>query len=329
MSAAIVAGLEALIRANLPGAREIVVADLTPVDGGNSSQMWFFEARWIEGRDRVARSLVLRRGAPTEFQSAGREAEFRLLKALEGAALPVPKMLWMDADGRYLERPAMVMERSAGTAHRRLLVDEGSGLDVATRLRLAGEMADLLAAIHAVDVESLGLAGQGSASAAGRLALHEAEIRRLELEPMPELRLASLWLRERLPPPPDRAALVHGDFRPANLLVEHGRITAVLDWEFAHIGDPDEDLGWYLTSYYLDEHLIPNHWQEGDFIARYQAATGRVVDRGVLAFWTTFAIFRLAAMTLAALRSLADGDPSRMAVSADFILDSLMASLAA
>ena len=313
-------GLEALIRASVPGSADIEIVGFTPIVGGNSSQIWAFDARWSARGERFERALILRRAAPNEFQSAGREAEFRLLQALGRTKVPVPQALWMDASGAFLERPSMVLERVPGVADRRLLAQ---GAD----LELASAIPDILAAIHDVEVDPLGLAA-GDHPAAEQLEAYDAEIRRLEIEPVPELRLASLWLRERLPPPPARLALVHGDFRPANLLVADGRITAVLDWEFAHLGDPAEDLGWYLAPYYAGEHFIAGRWSPEDFLARYEAARGATVDRGAIGFWSVFALYKLASMTLAALRAFAEGDSSRMTASAAFIIDPLMTAIA-
>lgn len=326
----VAARLESLIRANRPQASAIRIEELEPIVGGNSSEMWAFKANWFEGDAHHSHSLILRRASPTEFESSDRAAEFRLLKALGATAVPVPKMLWLDPDGNHLGRPAMVMERVPGTAHRRLLVDTGEGaLPKQARSRLEAEIPELLAQIHKLDSDPLPLlrATGSAAPAARQLDLVDDEVRRLELEPMPELRLASCWLRERLPPPPPRETLVHGDFRPANLLVEDGRIMAILDWEFAHIGDPAEDLGWYLTPYYAKEHLIAGCKSAAEFIVRYEAAMGAATDRQAIAFWSVFAMYRLAAMTLSALRSFIEGDPSRMAPSARFILDPLLASL--
>ena len=326
---AIVEGLTGLIRAHRPGASEIRIEQLKPVYGGNSSQMFTFDARWSESGRPQSHALVLRRAAPSEFQSFGREAEFRLLKGLGPTAVPVPEMFWMDAEGRWLERPAMVMERVSGTARRRLIADDESGLDAGTRAALAAEIPGLLAAIHEVDLDALGLPAPGPHPAAEQLAIYDAEIRRQEVEPIPELRLASLWLHDNLPAPPAKAVLVHGDFRPANLLVDSGRITAVLDWEFAHAGDPTEDIGWYLTPYYAAEHFVPGAWSAEDFLSRYEAARGIAADRQAIAFWSVFAMYKLASMTMAAVRAFVEGDTSRMAASTDFILDPLVASLAA
>lgn len=321
--------IAALIAANRPDAQDVAITSLSRIVGGNSAEIWRFDASWAG--EEVGHPLILRRSAETEFGSSGRAAEFRLLRSLEGRGVPAPAALWLDGDGAVLGRPAMVLERLPGKADRNLLRDDNRcGFDSSRRHRLAGQMADILASIHGVDVGGLDLDDgmrSGPNPAARQLAFYDAEIARDEVEPMPELRLASLWLAEHLPPPPARRALVHGDYRPANLLVDDEAVAAVLDWEFAHEGDPAEDLGWFLSPYYTPEHFPDGLWTPDDFIARYEAASGTLVDRAAAHFWSVFAMYKLASMTMAALAAAVAGDVARLAPSARFIVDPLLRSI--
>ena len=63
-------------------------------------------------------------------------------------------------------------------------------------------------------------------------------------QPQPVFELALSWLDRRRPAPTARPLLVHGDFRTGNYLADESGVTAILDWEGAHLGDPIEDLGW-------------------------------------------------------------------------------------
>ena len=117
--------------------------------------------------------------------------------------------------------------------------------------------------------------------------------------------------------------------RPANLLVSEGRISAILDWEFAHAGDPDEDLGWHLAPHYADEHLVPGSWTAEDFLIRYEARAGRVVDRTAVRFWAIFALYKMSSMVLSALTWFVGGDDSRMIASAKPIVGQLLSAVAA
>lgn len=131
-------------------------------------------------------------------------------------------------------------------------------------------------------------------------------LRRDQCEPLPELAVAATWLRERAP----RSAgtvLVHGDFKPGNVLLAGGEPTALLDWELAHLGDPMEDLGWVTQPLRQDEHLIPGAWERADLFARYRAATGRDVDEAGVAWWNVFACCKTAVMQVSGLRAFLEG----------------------
>ena len=261
------------------------------------------------------------------FEVSRGRVTHQISRYVQTGQVPAPHVHWFDGDGRWLERPAMIMAKASGTADRELLSARNKqGLDLAARVGIAKQMAVALAQIHRVDVAALALDRSASASnpALEQLEFYDAEILKTLVEPMPELTLASLWLREHLPEPPARATLVHGDYRPANILVVDGQLSAVLDWEFAHVGDPAEDIGWYLTSYYAHEHLIEGSWSADDFTAAYEQALGAKADRRAVRFWAVFCLYKLASMTMAAQFAFVNGDNSRMGSSPDFILRPLL-----
>ena len=317
-------GLRALARAN--GVATLDVSGLRQLQGGNSSEIWAFDGHWVENGTQVERPLVLRAGMANEFAFGGRGAEFGVMKALEGAGVPAPRAYWFDADGTFLGRPSMVTDRCPGAADRNLMNAHNKlGLTQDDRVAIGGQMMALLARLHSVDGSAM---EEGVASSAEeQLRQHDEAIARLEAEPMVELRFASWWLWRNRPPPVDRPAIVHGDYRPANMLVEGARISAMLDWEFTHLGDPLEDLGWYLTPFYSAEHLIPGVFGPEEALQSYEAARGESVDRAAVHFWSVFAMYKLAYMTVAALRWLVDGDASRMAASAEFIIGPLLTAI--
>ncbi|MDT2005800.1 phosphotransferase family protein [Rhodococcus opacus] len=176
-----------------------------------------------------------------------RDAEFELLRLLGTTEVPVAKVHWID-DGTTFGRPSMIVERRRGAADRGALRDiDPLGIGERARLRLAGRLADTIAQVHRLDVETLGLdrvlPHPGKDPARVELERWERELDNVELEPQPALRFVARWLRDHIPPPPERLALVHGDFRPANVLVHEGEFETLLDWELAHLGDPVDDLG--------------------------------------------------------------------------------------
>jgi aminoglycoside phosphotransferase (APT) family kinase protein len=174
--------------------------------------------------------------------------EYRVISALVDTAVPVPQPLLICTDESVLGAPFYLMRRVAGTVYRhRAQTDELTGV---AKHQLAFDMIDTLAALHAVDPEKVGLAEFGHP--VGFLA---RQVRRwagqLDLSRSRDLPGID-ELRDRLAgtiPVSTRASIVHGDFRLDNLLVDPVtmRITAVLDWEMATLGDPLTDLGLLIT----------------------------------------------------------------------------------
>jgi aminoglycoside phosphotransferase (APT) family kinase protein len=155
----------------------------------------------------------------------------------------------------------------------------------------------------------------------------EAAVQRDGLDREPELVLAARWLHSHLPAAPARETIVHGDYRPANVLVDQGQLSAVLDWELAHRGDPAEDLGWYLSTWYRHEHFIKGAWSPEQFMARYEQCSGTRVDMAALRFWGVFTIYKLAIMAFNSVRALTSGDQARLAPPPHRLIDALMRDL--
>jgi aminoglycoside phosphotransferase (APT) family kinase protein len=307
------AGLLALLGA------EHEVVDITEprrLGGGSSQENWAFDATVVDpASGRTTLPLLLRRDPASGVVDTSRDVEFALLAALGRTALPVARVRAVD-DGTLLGRPAMVVDRFEGQAHRGVLRENDPlGIGEPARLELARTLAELLAAVHCVDLDGLGLPdvlGPPPADpAASELARWVAELDRVELEPQPALRATVDWLHDHLPSPPERPHLVHGDFRPANVLVLEGRLEALLDWELAHLGDPHDDLGWFTCLVYRREHFVPERWDVDDFLAAWSAVSGVGVDRGRLHFWQVLSTFRLAVIALAGVRHFVDGATDR------------------
>ena len=102
-------------------------------------------------------------------------------------------------------------------------------------------------------------------------------MRRVQLEPEPELAVVIAWLRANAPISP-LTVLVHGDFKPGNVLLEGDEVTAILDWETVHLGDPHEDLGWVTNPLRAGEHRIADVWEPEQFLAHWSGCTGIKVD---------------------------------------------------
>lgn len=310
---------------------DLAITGIQPAQPGASTENWLFDAAWRDCDGPQSRRLILRMAPGSEVVLVERKREFSILRALSGRGLPTPAAYWIDVDGTHFGRPAMILERLSGRADRNLLnARNGLGLDAASQLPLARAIADALADIHGVDAASLDLADPSGGTidpAEDQLAIYRDRIE-ASVDPIPDLRLALWWLEDNRPRRPRSVTIVHGDFRPANMMVAGARLQGVIDWEFAHVGDPAEDLGWYLAAIYRQEHFIRGFWSPEDFIARYETRTGYAVDRHAVRFWSVFAHFKLASIALATLAAFRAGDLKRIVQYPDRHLCMLMRSVA-
>lgn len=243
---------------------------------------------------------VLRSDAPRSLPgSLGRVQEFQVVAAAVAAGVKTPAPRWLSSDLLRAEAGAYFLPWRQGEALGGRVVRHPS-LERA-RAGLCAELTRELAKLQAVtpgrNSELLAALGPPPADPA-RAAIETlaAMIERLP-QRRPALELALLWLRERCPAP-CAPSLVHGDFRVGNFLVEPEGLSAILDWEFAHWGDPVEDLGW----------LCGRDWRFGredlaaggiatreQLLSDYLAAGGAPVDRGRLRFWEVYGDARWAA----------------------------------
>ena len=227
--------------------------------------------------------------------------EYRVMSALQDTAVPVPRTIVFCADPDLLGAPFYLMERVIGTPYRRAaeLVPLGPGR---TR-RIADELVDVLARLHAVDPTAVGLADFGRPD--GFLARQVERWRRqLEASRSRDLPAADA-LHDALAadvPVPSPTGIVHGDFRLDNVLVDRDdRIAAVIDWEMATLGDPLTDLalmvvyqrlGGLLGAVGLDAAAAPGYPAEDVILARYAAGSDRDLTR--LGWYLGLASYKLA-----------------------------------
>jgi aminoglycoside phosphotransferase (APT) family kinase protein len=291
---------------HLPEAR-VEIADLKNTSLGRSRQNWSFDLIWSDGGRSGRDALILRRDPLGGLVESDRAREFALIQALAATGLPVPAARWLDADGRWFGRPSLIMSREPGSCDYYLLT---GSRPVEERLDLAHRMCDLLAQVHQVDWKGTGLGAlMGDPGPDAARAQIEEWTRVLEndrLEALPEIELTARWLSENAPRS-QATVLVHSDFKPGNVLVEDGRVVALLDWELAHLGDPLEDLGWATQPLRHREHMIRGVWERDQILARYQELTGFEVDPAALRWWNLFATFRTAVMQVSGLRSFIEG----------------------
>ncbi|MGB3072045.1 MAG: phosphotransferase family protein [Ottowia sp.] len=310
--AQVITGLKGLMVEAIPSARDIVFDRLVRSAGGLSRENWSFDAKWTDAAGSHTHPLMLMRDAAGTLLNTERTREFSVLRALTHTDVPAPKVYWIDEKGRWLGSPSVVMERMPGSCD--YMVLNGSA-PLETRLSLAHAFINLMAAIHSVNWQANGLADSLGvpelAPSLRELAYWETEYRTAQLESQPELDYVLCWLKRNAPGAED-LVLVHGDFKPGNALIENGHITAKLDWETAHLGDPLEDLGWVTNPVRKREHQIPGHWERREIVEAYRELTGRTVREADLLWWNVFSCWKLSVIQLTAVAEFVAGRYNRV-----------------
>ncbi|MEN3975867.1 phosphotransferase family protein [Emcibacter sp. SYSU 3D8] len=253
--------LQRFLRERMTGWADAVVESVVPANGGYSKDTILFRAVRPDG---LCLDGVIRRDLPFGPGENSAVDEFPLLGALFRCGLPIAEPLWCEADKDWLGQPFIVTRRVAGEANTAVW-----DRDETLRRSVCLQLAALLAALHSTDPADIGLAGERipADEIADYVALWHDRWQRHRVHDSPVLDAAFRWLADNVPQDLTRLSLIHADVGFHNILTDDGRITALLDWEFSHLGDPAEDLGYCRQRV---EPLMP--WDE--FLAAYYAAGG-------------------------------------------------------
>ena len=285
--------LQGFLTREMPRARGLSVSAPERLVGGFSREHWGFEALWQEDGHPVREGLVLNRFAPGGPVETDMEKEYRVLRCLEGSGLPSPRTYGLDKDGGCFGSPSFVVERKDGSP-----IDPYRLMKKAhpkTTRALGRQFADILARIHGLDWKQRGLSflGEPEGNPATReLDYWEDILERHTLEPEPIMVEALHWLKGHQPQTP-RVTLVHGDYRLENCLRRDGRITAILDWELAHLGDPLEDVAWACLDAFAVDGRMSGLMDRGEFIKLYQDLSGTTVTKETIRFYQVFGCVKL------------------------------------
>jgi aminoglycoside phosphotransferase (APT) family kinase protein len=287
--------LQAWLQGKLPGATEVAVTAMqTPASNGFSAETLMFEASWRTADGAARRERLVGKVAPTGFQifPEPRFAEqFRLLQILAGTGIPVPAVHWHEPDPAVLGAPFYVMSRIDGDVPTDMPPYHTGGwlteTSPAERESIWWSGVSVLTQVHALDVTRLGLefvdqVSYGPTGLRQRLAYYQHYLDWAYEGSVPVVDQALRWLHEHRPAETRDPVLLWGDSRIGNIIFRSGRAVAVLDWEMATLGQPEEDLAWFL--------LLDRHHSEGvgadrlagfpdaaQTIARYQQLTGRTL----------------------------------------------------
>jgi aminoglycoside phosphotransferase (APT) family kinase protein len=253
--------------------------------------------------------LVIRRPplGPVPPTAHDMAREYRWLSAIHPVFPLAPRVYALCEDPAVIGSVFYVMERRHGIVVRDQEPSAIKNLpDVRRGVSLA--LVDALADLHAIDIAAAGLTHLGKPHG-----FVERQVRgwtdrwnRSRTHDGPEMEAVAQWLAESLPANPAQPAIVHGDFKLDNLMLDPAepcRLVAVFDWEMAALGDPLVDLG-ILLAYWVatappDQHdalatvtTLPGWLTPGELVERYAARSGRDLTR--LKFYEVFALFKIA-----------------------------------
>jgi aminoglycoside phosphotransferase (APT) family kinase protein len=266
--------------------------------GGASRDTWSLDVEIDSGPEAGRQALVLRRDMGGEIDDAAlsREQEFRVVQTAYAGGVRVARPRWLCIDPAVLGAAFFVVDRLEGESVGRRVVREPALAE--GRKLLPRQMAEQVARIHALSVDGLDFLPR---PAQGKSAAETAVDRVAGMlwrygEPHPALELALRWLRSHVPACPE-PVLVHGDFRIGNLMVGPAGLVGVFDWEFAHVGDPAEDLSWPSVRSWRfgqDALRLGGIGDEEEFLQTYEQLSGRSVDRRAVRYWEILGNFRWA-----------------------------------
>lgn len=240
------------------------------IHGGFSKRTLLVSAT-IDGH---LQEIVLRQ-VPAGRQARSLAPEFELLRNVHGSGFPAPEPLWIEPTDNILGGAFFVTRRAPGAN----FGDVWGGDGVTKELCL--QIAELYAQLHTLDTDSAAAPVSPRSTPTeleAMIAWQESTLDKRGIPVEPVLGALLRWLRAHIPPAPPRRSLIHGDAAFSNLLIEDGRVSAVLDWEAAHYGDPAEELAYLRPPI---EPVLP--WS--DFVDAYVAAGGTAPNPAALDFF--------------------------------------------
>jgi aminoglycoside phosphotransferase (APT) family kinase protein len=253
---------------------QLVAAERIP--GGGVREGWFVDLRQADG---TVRELFLRYSPVPESRAFHRlSTEAEVIAALAEAGATVAQV-----HAVHPSREAVLLERVAGETWFYRISDP------AEQVSVASDFIRSLAFVHGLDPEKLDVPSLGPVRTAREHALERiAAIRERAALPDgtldPLVRLSTDWLERNVPAYDGPVVLVQGDTGPGNFLHRRGRVTAVVDWELCHFGDPMDDIAWLSLRTVQDTFThLP------DRLAEYTALTGHPIDADRVWYYRIFA----------------------------------------
>lgn len=266
---------------------------------------------------------VLRRQPPGKLLKSAHavDREYRVIAALADTEVPVARAYHLCEDKSVIGSMFYVMSFEDGRIFWNPALPD---MDMRQRTDIYAELNRVLAALHDVNVDAVGLADYGRPGNyfERQIGVWSKQYRASEIEPIAAMEKLMQWLPANIPQADGKVSLIHGDYRIDNLILHptENKAIALLDWELSTLGHPYADLAYQCMQLRLDQDAaIPglgnvNRSQLGipseeDYVAQYCERRGL---EGIANwnFYLVFSFFRLAAILQGVLKRAVDGNAS-------------------
>lgn len=280
----------------------ITVTSLKALSGGFSKTTVLFDAHF---NDESSESWVIRAEQPLDLlflDGARIDNEFHVLKLASAAGLAVAEPLWLENDARELGQRFLVSRKAKGS-------NFGSRIEVGAALseELLGDLIGQLVRIHRTPIRPADEHVQHShlrkwlpfptltECVAAQVQYWKEGAKRFNLPASPLLERGLEWLAENVPENAAVPCLLHGDYGLHNILVENDRLSCVLDWEGATLGDPAEDLVWLIDG-------LRSRVDRSSILDAYAQMSGERMSEERLRYFEVFSSVRFAVVCPRALQ---------------------------
>jgi len=304
--------LLAWLQRNMPQARELVISDTGRPGAGFTNVSIPFTLNWREGREQRSAGMLFRAAGTSMpvYPDFKLERQFRVMQALQGTDVPVPKVYWMEPTDAALGFPFYIMGRIDGVVPSEYPPYHSFGVcydaSPALRAKMWWGTLEAIAHLHQQDWRRLGLSflgvpDGGTGPLDRQLDYWEGYLNWAKEERQPVLEASLDWLKAHRFAP-SHVSLCWGDARlPNTMFSPDGEVLALMDWDMAILGAPESDLGFMIGLDWLLSEGTGVPRLEGfpgpeETIARYDELTGRRVE--YFHYHEVFATFQAACTIL-------------------------------
>ena len=284
----------------------VTVCNVAKIFGGASRETYKLTLEVVG----ETRGVILRRDPPSSLIDTERHLEYGAYDRIYPTDIPVPEPLFLENNTDFLEQPFSIMAAVENPmSDVALLSEEQKKIVGEQKYNLLGRLA--AKDPFALKFDEIMTVPDAVSTAAVQLTYWQGVINDDEIHPQPIAQAAIRWLAANLPPPAQKISIVHGDYRTGNFLFnEHAEITAILDWEMCHLGDPLEDLAWSLDPLWSGEDLelagklIPH----GQAIQTWCEASGLSCNEEAFKWWRIFASVKAVAIWISSSENFEKGE---------------------